>query len=450
MNVPCPSSMTAAVLLLALPLASAAGLALAAPADALTRPSELDSPCGDFAAADDESEACFLPSQTFLLQVVLQVQPNSTGIGGPHKEALPVARHVPFARSRPRREEAAALQHRGRVWTLSDVFQASSAMDVPGILPADAVLPADPDDPEPELIPEHGADKRVALSSAVHRNESGKADAPPPRHRRISKRVFIVLEMVPASALLGLDRLYICDGCPFESDGTGSSSCGSGEHCYLGFLKLMISIMAFLHSTRLVPVALIWWFIDAGFIIDNCVRGADTINIFGMVATFDESTVEEARKLSLAAAGQFGLELALFLPAVFALLAGSRTEGFHGRIQEAIEGLRPPHGASESAIESSTSTLLYQAGKAGADNEDVCSICCDVFQENDRLRVLPCKHHFHAACVDRWLCRNCTCPLCKGDITCGGRQQEEDEVRGQTALVRALTLRSDMSGNILR
>uniref|UniRef100_A0A7S1RMU8 RING-type domain-containing protein n=1 Tax=Alexandrium catenella TaxID=2925 RepID=A0A7S1RMU8_ALECA len=166
--------------------------------------------------------------------------------------------------------------------------------------------------------------------------------------------------------------------------------------------------------------------------------------------------------MSLAAAGQFGLELALFLPAVFALLISAEPQGVHRRITNALEGLRrrPPRGATSSAIESATSTVLYEAGTADKENDDVCSICCDVFQDKDRLRVLPCKHHFHAACIDRWLARNCTCPLCKGDITGGHHGEGDDETDEErdaaqeepttwrTMLMQSVGWRSDLSSTL--
>lgn len=42
-----------------------------------------------------------------------------------------------------------------------------------------------------------------------------------------------------------------------------------------------------------------------------------------------------------------------------------------------------------------------------------CSVCLVVFEEADVAAVLPCRHHFHSACISKWLaeCRS-SCPLC--------------------------------------
>jgi len=44
---------------------------------------------------------------------------------------------------------------------------------------------------------------------------------------------------------------------------------------------------------------------------------------------------------------------------------------------------------------------------------DACCICLETLQRGDRLKTLPCCHHFHAHCVDSWLSHHHTCPICK-------------------------------------
>jgi len=70
-----------------------------------------------------------------------------------------------------------------------------------------------------------------------------------------------------------------------------------------------------------------------------------------------------------------------------------------------------------------TSTEPYQALNNSNGNvqrqvhNENCAICLDDFVEGSRIKVLPCKHGFHATCIDPWLNeRSDLCPICKTSI----------------------------------
>jgi hypothetical protein len=48
-----------------------------------------------------------------------------------------------------------------------------------------------------------------------------------------------------------------------------------------------------------------------------------------------------------------------------------------------------------------------------------CAICLAFFQEGETLLCLPCheRHVYHTGCIERWLKKNRSCPLCMADIT---------------------------------
>lgn len=46
-----------------------------------------------------------------------------------------------------------------------------------------------------------------------------------------------------------------------------------------------------------------------------------------------------------------------------------------------------------------------------------CSVCLSRFEDVEILRMLPkCAHAFHVACIDRWLEKHSSCPLCRQKI----------------------------------
>lgn len=51
-----------------------------------------------------------------------------------------------------------------------------------------------------------------------------------------------------------------------------------------------------------------------------------------------------------------------------------------------------------------------------------CCICLSQYEDGADINSLPCNHHFHSACVAKWLKMNATCPLCKYNILKGSEQ----------------------------
>ncbi|KAF6133961.1 hypothetical protein GIB67_040725 [Kingdonia uniflora] len=57
-----------------------------------------------------------------------------------------------------------------------------------------------------------------------------------------------------------------------------------------------------------------------------------------------------------------------------------------------------------------------------------CCICLSSYDDGAELRELPCGHHFHCACIDKWLHLNATCPLCKYNIVKSNNNRGREEV----------------------
>lgn len=54
-----------------------------------------------------------------------------------------------------------------------------------------------------------------------------------------------------------------------------------------------------------------------------------------------------------------------------------------------------------------------QKSKAETKEKDVCSVCLTEFEEGDKVKALPCLHKFHVDEIDKWLRKDCRCPVCQ-------------------------------------
>ncbi|XP_051209211.1 RING-H2 finger protein ATL67-like [Lolium perenne] len=54
------------------------------------------------------------------------------------------------------------------------------------------------------------------------------------------------------------------------------------------------------------------------------------------------------------------------------------------------------------------------ASNADASNETACPICLCEYRDGEMQRAMPdCRHRFHLMCLDAWLRRSASCPVCR-------------------------------------
>ncbi|KAH0463388.1 hypothetical protein IEQ34_007970 [Dendrobium chrysotoxum] len=74
------------------------------------------------------------------------------------------------------------------------------------------------------------------------------------------------------------------------------------------------------------------------------------------------------------------------------------------------------HGMSRDSVQKLPKTIITKLNKS-----DFSGICCVVclqdFKIGDLARILVCcQHRFHLSCIDNWLMRQSSCPLCRQDF----------------------------------
>ncbi|KAJ1285280.1 hypothetical protein BS78_03G268500 [Paspalum vaginatum] len=95
------------------------------------------------------------------------------------------------------------------------------------------------------------------------------------------------------------------------------------------------------------------------------------------------------------------------------------------RVLFVAEGSESPDAAYSSAAAAACSPVGLGAAAIAsypkvpfssrvADADAMCSICLSEYRDGEMLRVMPeCRHGFHVACLDAWLRRSASCPVCR-------------------------------------
>ncbi|KAE8703671.1 hypothetical protein F3Y22_tig00110467pilonHSYRG00238 [Hibiscus syriacus] len=74
---------------------------------------------------------------------------------------------------------------------------------------------------------------------------------------------------------------------------------------------------------------------------------------------------------------------------------------------EQIPGLEP-------VLVDAIPTLKFNSEEFNSIEYTQCSICLGEYQEKEVLGIMPkCDHNFHLSCIDLWLRKQSTCPVCR-------------------------------------
>lgn len=95
------------------------------------------------------------------------------------------------------------------------------------------------------------------------------------------------------------------------------------------------------------------------------------------------------------------LSVALFLCVVFSILWMISLRRFMRYLYSSGAGQYGQKTMDKDSI-GRLEIRLYNPAQ-NSDGVDECAICLESYLSGAALRVLPCNHHFHAACVDAWL-----------------------------------------------
>ncbi|PIN08178.1 hypothetical protein CDL12_19248 [Handroanthus impetiginosus] len=74
-------------------------------------------------------------------------------------------------------------------------------------------------------------------------------------------------------------------------------------------------------------------------------------------------------------------------------------------------------GLSQDTIKELPVFEFYGSEPTPSCSETSCAICLHDLKDGESVRSLPiCKHLFHLHCIDEWLARQGTCPICRNDV----------------------------------
>lgn len=93
---------------------------------------------------------------------------------------------------------------------------------------------------------------------------------------------------------------------------------------------------------------------------------------------------------------------------------GSRAAAFDVELHSDVRTPERSINSLGPAVVAAIPTIQYNKETFHSCEGAQCTICLGEYQEGEILRIMPtCGHNFHLSCIDVWLQRQSTCPICR-------------------------------------
>ncbi|XP_031491240.1 E3 ubiquitin protein ligase RIE1 isoform X1 [Nymphaea colorata] len=177
-------------------------------------------------------------------------------------------------------------------------------------------------------------------------------------------------------------------------------------------------------------VSFLWWIVGFYWVVSG---GEDLLQnaprLYWLAVVFLAFDVFFAI-FCVALACMIGIALCCCLPCIIAILyAVAGQEGASDADISLLPRYRYRQDGGEKSRMGEGTMVPVDAGSEFSANERPlsaddaeCCICLTAYEDGAEIHALPCKHHFHTACIVKWLRINATCPLCKYNILKGNEQ----------------------------
>ncbi|XP_004492686.1 putative RING-H2 finger protein ATL71 [Cicer arietinum] len=116
----------------------------------------------------------------------------------------------------------------------------------------------------------------------------------------------------------------------------------------------------------------------------------------------------------------FGMSATFIVFVCTRIICGRLRGGVESRMMYEIESRfdieQPEHHANapESILIEAIPTLKFNQEAFSSIEDTQCVICLADYKEREVLRIMPkCGHTFHLSCIDIWLRKQSTCPVCR-------------------------------------